>query len=166
LTAGNDVRLVAERQVLRYDELANQLVGQVQSSSDDRLHKFKLAAPCPQNLITGAEAALGVALPTDYRLFMQHGNGGAGFIGEHYVHLWSVEDLARNNREYMAETLCPGHVMFGSDGGGESYCFDTRTQPFRVVMIPFIGGAEDELPVAASFDALIDRLANGPELFR
>jgi hypothetical protein len=35
--------------------------------------------------------------------------------------------------------FAPDLLLFGSDGGGEAYAFDTRESPWGVVKVPFIG---------------------------
>jgi hypothetical protein len=79
-------------------------------------------------------------------------NGGVGFIGHWYRHLWPVGELLGSNRDYQVEVNAPGIFLFGSDGGGEGLGFDRRTSDFGVVMIPFIPmDAAECRPVARSF---------------
>lgn len=48
----------------------------------------------------------------------------------------------------MSDRL-PGFLGFGSNGGGELLAFDTRVQPWKVCMIPFIPLDESESIVIA-----------------
>ncbi|ULR88298.1 SMI1/KNR4 family protein [Comamonas sp. B21-038] len=89
--------------------------------------------------IQAAIAALGRSLPSDYLQFIGEHDGGEGFIGDNYLILWKSEELATFNRQYEVEKYAPGIVLFGSDGGGEGYGFDTREATMPVVRIPFIG---------------------------
>lgn len=90
--------------------------------------------------VAECEKALQLKLPPDYVQFVNLANGGEGSVGPRaYVILWRVENLASTNQAYQVETNAPGLVLFGSDGGGEGFGFDTRTSPWPVVRVPFIG---------------------------
>lgn len=84
-------------------------------------------------------AISGVALPDDYLSFLTEANGGEGFIGSEYLILWKAEELEQFNREYEVEIYAPGLFLFGSNGGGEGFGFDTRNAPYKIVQVPFIG---------------------------
>jgi len=87
-------------------------------------------------------------------------NGGEGFIGENYLILWGVEELVQFNNEYEVQDYAPGLVLFGSDGGGEGYAFDTRKTPTSIVQVPFIGmDLMYARPRADSFSEFITKLA-------
>ena len=112
--------------------------------------------------IAAAEQALGLRLPQDYRQFLQGTNGGHGWIGENYVMLWGADQLAEYNMSYQVEEYAPGLVLFGSDGGGEGFAFDSRTDPATVVMVPFVGmSLADTIAVAPGFAAFLERLQAG-----
>ncbi len=120
---------------------------------------FHLNAPSPPAHISMAEAALGVMLPADYRAFLERGDGGAGFIGENYIVLWRAAELHPFNRDVEVSKYADGLVGFGSDGGGEMFAFDTRFQPFPVVIVSFIGLSHEEaLVVADDFTGLLRRM--------
>lgn len=109
------------------------------------------------------ENLLGVQLPDDYVQFLLRHNGGEGFVGEDsYLILWRVEELEPFNREYQVKDYCPGLLFIGSSGGGEAYGFDTRTSPWNIVQVPFIG-MENLLaePLGSSFEEFIGTLARG-----
>ena len=89
--------------------------------------------------IQAAIAALAQSLPSDYLQFLGEHDGGEGFIGDSYLILWKSGELATFNCEYEVEQYAPGIVLFGSDGGGEGYGFDTREATMPIVRIPFIG---------------------------
>lgn len=128
-------------------------------SIEEILTEYPLHTPASSEDITKAEAALGHSLPSDYREFLLRSNGGEGFIGSHYLVLWQAEELAIFNADYQVQECAPGFLLFGADGGGEGLAFDTRTAPFPVVQLPFVGlGLEDGLPVAESFTHLILRM--------
>lgn len=90
--------------------------------------------------MTAGAAELGAPLPADYVEFLKLTNGGEGFINKQaYVMLWGIEELASMNKSYEVEKYAPGLLIFGSDGGGEAYGFDTRDSQWPVVQVPFVG---------------------------
>ncbi|MBJ9621825.1 SMI1/KNR4 family protein [Burkholderia multivorans] len=95
-------------------------------------------------------------LPDDYLALMRRHNGGEGFIGNEYLMLWRVEDIVAFNREYEVAEYAPGLLLFGSNGGGEAYAFDTRDNSMRIVQVPFVGmDIVDAIPIADSIAALL-----------
>lgn len=104
--------------------------------------------------------SLSVALPPSYLDFLNTHNGGEGFIGEHYIVFWQAQELADFNREYEVETYAPGIFLFGSDGGGEGYGFDTDDASMPIVRIPLVGMERQYAePVARDVPDLFMRLA-------
>jgi cell wall assembly regulator SMI1 len=91
------------------------------------------------DVIHSAESALGVNLPSDYVEFLGRSNGGEGFIGGSYLVLWKAEELKPFNDDYGADVYAPGLLLFGSDGAGEAYAFDTNSNKWTIVQVPFIG---------------------------
>jgi hypothetical protein len=79
-----------------------------------------------------------IHLPDDYLRFLQYSNGGEGFIGNAYVILWRLEELLHLNQGYKVEEFAPGLFLFGSDGGGEAFAFDMRSDSMELVSVPFI----------------------------
>jgi hypothetical protein len=80
------------------------------------------------------------SLPDDYIEFLAYCNGGEGFIGENsYVIFWTVEELPEMNEAYEVSKYAKELFLFGSDGGGEAYGFDTRSSPATIVQVPFVG---------------------------
>lgn len=106
------------------------------------------------------KAIEGVDLPDDYRSFLADSNGGEGFIGSEYLILWKAEELEQFNRAYEVETYAPGLFLFGSNGGGEGFGFDTRSTPYQVVQVPFIGmDLKHATQVADSFLDLLEKMS-------
>jgi hypothetical protein len=130
--------------------------------SDERLFaKFKANPPASAGLIAQSQAKLSLPLPIDYVRFLQQMNGGEGFIGEHaYVALWRVEELSERNTGYEVAEFAPGLLLFGSNGGGEAFAFDTRSGQFRIVAVPFIGmdDLSDAIVIATNFRTFLEVL--------
>ena len=109
--------------------------------------------------LTAVESHFGCSLPNDYKHFVLKHGGGEGWVGEHYLVLWSAAELIPFNVEYQVQECIPGLIAFGSTGGGEGFGFDTRILPYVVCQFPFIGmSPEDALPVARSFEHLLKRM--------
>lgn len=98
-----------------------------------------LNPPASEEAINQLVSALGRALPVDYVHFLTRHDGGEGFVGENYVILWKAEELVPFNREYEVDQYAPGILLFGSNGGGEGYGFDTKDSAMPIVRVPFIG---------------------------
>jgi len=104
-----------------------------------RLTEGQLDPPASPDIVEGLSSSFGVALPRDYLDFLRRHNGGEGFVGDNYIVFWKAEELVDFNREYEVEKYAPGILMFGSDGGGEGYGFDTQLVAMPIVRVPFIG---------------------------
>lgn len=66
----------------------------------------------------------GIVLPESYIDFMKEHNGGEGDIGETWLVLYPMEELQEINDEFEISELLPGHIIIGSNGGGELYGID------------------------------------------
>jgi hypothetical protein len=124
------------------------------------LGNLDLREPATEHAILGFEKAVGKKLPGEYRDFLKISNGAEGFVGKvAYVILWGVHELPPMNKAYEVEDYAPGFLIFGSDGGGEAYGFDTRDHECTIVQIPFVGMAwELARPMAKSFIGFLDLL--------
>jgi len=124
------------------------------------LTEGRLDPPADRGIVEGLSSGLGVALPGDYLDFLRQHNGGEGFIGDNYIVLWKAEELADFNREYEVEKYAPGILLFGSDGAGEGYGFDTESAAMPIVHVPFIGMERRyATPIAKDFPDLFAQLA-------
>jgi len=74
----------------------------------------------------------------DYLTVLQFTDGGEGFIRYSYFRLYSIAELVSLNDAYQVEKFAPGLVIFGSNGSGEAFGFDTREDPVQIVQLPFI----------------------------
>lgn len=110
--------------------------------------------------ISESEKQLRAKLPPEYAEFLKLTNGGEGFIGKNaYVILWGVEELASMNQSYEVQKYAPGLLIFGSDGGGEAYGFDTRTPQWPIVQVPFVGMSWTlARPMGTTLHAFLERL--------
>jgi SMI1 / KNR4 family (SUKH-1) len=128
--------------------------------------KFEGKPPASRESIDRCQAGLGIPLPADYVQFLLKMDGGEGFIGEHFVMLWSVERFVEmNTGTYFAEAA-PGLVVFGSDGGGEAFGFDARSTPPPIVMIPYSGMEWDvAIMLAPDFNSFLQHLYQADDLF-
>jgi len=123
------------------------------------LAKFNGNPPTDTSSLRKLESDAGFCLPEDYAQFLQQTNGGEGFIGSTYLILWCVGDLIEMNEAYQVADYAPGLFLFGSDGGGEAFAFDMRTDAKPIVSVPFVG-MELELiqPLGSTFKAFLDVL--------
>jgi hypothetical protein len=122
--------------------------------------KFNGNPPSTIPAIRQFEIDSGVRLPGDYARFLQKANGGEGFIGNAYVILWRVEELLEMNRAYQVADYAPGLFLFGSDGGGEAFAFDARSDVKPIVSVPFIGMDLNLVhPVAQNFATFLEVLS-------
>jgi hypothetical protein len=119
-----------------------------------------LNPPASESAIRDAATALGIPLPLDYVQFLRRHNGGEGSAGNHSVVLFKAEELKPFNDDYEIKEYAPGLVLFGSNGGGEGYAFDTRNSPMSVVRVPFIGmELRYATPIGKSFTDMFAELA-------
>jgi cell wall assembly regulator SMI1 len=124
------------------------------------LQNCQMNPGAPESTLDTVVSDLTFSVPTDYVDFLRRFDGGEGFIGDNYLVLWRVEELTRFNKELEVQKYAPGLFLFGSDGGGESYGFDTRDGLMAVVQIPYIGmEMRHARAVAATFNEFLQRLA-------
>lgn len=103
------------------------------------LAEFSGNPPADGAAIHRFEVEVGFRLPDEYKEFLAIANGGEGFIREAYMMLWRVEELAELNKAYQVAEYAPDLLVFGSNGGGEAFAFDRRSDPMAVVAVPFVG---------------------------
>lgn len=123
------------------------------------LARFNGNPPADAEAIRRLEVESGLNLPVEYEGFLRQQNGGEGFIGSAYAMLWRAEELVEMNKSYHVNEYAPGLLLFGSDGGGEAFGFDTRTDAKPIVSVPFVGMALNEArPVASNFNEFLEAL--------
>ena len=122
----------------------------------DRLNRRPGAA---DGAIAETERRLSAKLPAEYVEFVKFTNGGEGVVGKEHVVLWSIGELLSMNRSYEVQKYAPGLLVFGSNGAGEAYGFDTRTPQWPIVQVPFVGMEwRYARSMGESFSAFLKRL--------
>ena len=103
--------------------------------------------------------SMGLELPHYYVEYLKRGNAGEGFIGDEYLILWRIGELKQFNQEYEVREYLTDILLFGSNGGGEAYGFRTKSFPWEVVRVPFVGMAPELcIRVAGSFSEFLSSL--------
>jgi hypothetical protein len=82
--------------------------------------------------------AINFELPSDYLEIFSFMNGGEGFIGNEYCRLYPLEELIPLNESFSVKEVAPSIFVFGSNGGGEAFAFNTTASSVSIVKIPFI----------------------------
>jgi hypothetical protein len=119
-------------------------------------------SPATEEQILAAEARLGVRFPDDYRAYMIREDGGAGWYGEIYLALHSIDEVVELNEIHDHQDAIPGLVLIGGDGGGEVSVF-AKCQPPVVLVNLVSGGWHEASYQAASFTEFMEQRARGEE---
>ena len=110
--------------------------------------------------IRDREAELGITFPEDYVELMLLSNGLEGFLSSDpdspYIQIDPIEELMDDEAQQLAAEFWPRFIVFGSDGGGEAFAFDAD-HDMRIVMFPWIGGAEDIIVQAPTLGEFLHR---------
>ena len=127
----------------------------------DLLKGFSGKEGAKEKTLEAVEKSFRLSLPYDYKEFIAQFNGGEGFFGEkqEYLVLWAAEELFQFNKEYEVQVYAPGLLLFGGNGGGEGFAFDTRKKEFSIVMVPLIGmELQYANPIAKNFTEFLSKL--------
>jgi SMI1 / KNR4 family (SUKH-1) len=133
------------------------------AAGDEELFaNFESNPPASSALIAQSQRGLNHALPADYVCFLQQMNGGEGALGDNaYLVLWRVEELVEKSVGYEVADRAPELLLFGSNGAGEAFAFDTRSSPPTIIAIPFMGLGDlddDAIVISTSFRGFLDVL--------
>ena len=132
-----------------------------------RLKGFSRKEGASVATIAKVEEAFGRKLPDELRQILAASNGMSGTIGTHELHIWSADEIIAYNRANLVQEDCPAFLMFGSDGCGETYTLDYRSQPPAVVLVSAIGfDYESAIPIGKDFLSSLDRLKDSRSLFK
>jgi hypothetical protein len=125
------------------------------------IERLKKKPPVTEAMINAFIPGSGTRLPDEYLEFLRISDGIEGFIGKNsYVIFWPLEELLELNKAYQVNEYAPGLFLFGSDGGGEAYAFDTRSS-MSIVRVPFVGmGLNEVRPIAPTFSGFLEVLEN------
>jgi hypothetical protein len=104
------------------------------------LDQWYLQPPATEVEIGRVEAALGFALPDDYRSLIMWSNGGDLIFGERYFRFWRLERVLRTNKFLEVSKYLPGTVAIGNDGGDMLYLLDYRADRDHPALIEVEGG--------------------------
>jgi hypothetical protein len=125
------------------------------------INGLELNSPTNINLVLETESKLGVKFPSDYKEFIVQSNGAEGTVGNVYLQLWAIDVLVELNDGYAVKEFADGLIIFGSDGGGTAYAFDTRFEKTTIVEVPFIGMDIDEITIRSdTFTGFLKYLAS------
>jgi hypothetical protein len=92
-------------------------------------------------------------IPLTYLDFLRKNDGGDGwFPTGRYFRFWRASEIESDNEAYGIPEFSPDFVLFGSDGGGEAYAFDTREHPWVVGELPFVGISGTDFIRLGTFD--------------
>jgi hypothetical protein len=135
---------------------------------DKRLEKllseFTGNTPAPSESLTSLEqyfSKVRKKLPFDLREVLEVSDGAEGFINGHYLMLWGAAEIIECNKSCEVDVYAPGLILFGSNGGGEAYAFDTRSNALPIVQVPFVGMDLKYVDVLAStFTEFLEKLAS------
>lgn len=109
--------------------------------------------------IEACEASLSIILPEEYKAFLRISNGFNDEVGQGYLVLWSVAELAKANGYELFE-FQTGRFLIGSNGGPTAY----GTIGENYISIPFVfaGAWSDEIRVLGqTFDEFIEAIEAG-----
>ena len=117
---------------------------------NEKFHNYvphlKLKAGAFLEALAYVETQINAKLPDDYKEFMCFSNGATGFVGESYLILFNIEDMLKIN---LANEYLPILIIFGSDGGGNSYVFSTTETMFYVGEVSSISIGIEKLKFCA-----------------
>lgn len=106
--------------------------------------------------IARVERDLGVALPPELAAYYRSTNGSEGTLGETWLGLVPVEDIANLTDDHELADSAPDYVLFGTNGGAEGFAFDRRSG--AVVVMPLHEPEPEAIVVQGSFVQFLQRV--------
>lgn len=113
-----------------------------------------------EELVKQIQQELGFSFPQDYVDFITCSNGAEGWIGSSYLALWPIEEIASTTRNTGFAKFDPGVFLIGSDGAGEAYAFDTRSEELSIVEVPYVGNGKQEVLCGHTFTEFLEFIYN------
>lgn len=131
-----------------------------------RFEGFDGAAGASAEAIAKIEETFARKLPDPLRDILLEADGLGGVIGGHELNIWSTQEIVDFNHANEVQKYFPALLMFGSDGGGETYTLDYRTVPPSVVLVAAIGfDYKSAIPIGRDFISFLDRMKDKRSLF-
>jgi cell wall assembly regulator SMI1 len=122
-------------------------------------------AGATESTIEAAENRLRQRFPDDYRNFLEAENGLAGWYGDVYLSLYTIEQVVELNEIHEHLAHQPELIHIGSDGGGEAIAFDFRQDPPTVILVNLVSTEWSEAILQAeSFTEFMNQRRRGEEL--
>ncbi len=116
--------------------------------------------------IAKVESVFNRELPDELRQILCKSNGISGVISNHELQICSTEEIIAYNQANSVQRYTPQFLMFGSNGGGETYTLDYRTTPPSVVLVAAIGfDYKSAISIGMDFMSFLHRLKNPRSLF-
>lgn len=109
--------------------------------------------------IEASESHFGIALPSDYKAFLLESDGFNDEVGQGYLVLWSVSELALAEA-YEVFEIHKDRFLIGSNGGPTAYAVIEG----KYCSIPFVfsGDWRDEVrELGSSFEEFVTAVATG-----
>jgi hypothetical protein len=118
------------------------------------------ASPENLTLLDQYFAKFGKEVPDDLRDILEASDSAEGFVNENHLMLWAIRELLEYNRTTQVDLSAPGLILFGSDGGGETYALDSRGSGLPVIKVPAIGmSLKEAILQAPTFTEFLEKLA-------
>jgi hypothetical protein len=126
--------------------------------SEKLKHGYRLPAAGEED-IRACEARLKVKFPEDYRAFLLASNGFNDDVGDRYLILWNIEELAGGDDYDIFEPRSDGFLI-GSNGGPTAYAYVDGN--YMSVPFVFAGAWQDEARILGrNFEEFVTAIENG-----
>ena len=116
---------------------------------------FTTHPPAPEEDI---DALMGCfpGIPRAYLDFLRAHDGGEGWLESgRYFRFWKASEIGRMNQDYEVSIYAPQFLIFGTDGCDSSFAFDTRSVPWCVGELPFVGMSERYFRERGTFEEFV-----------